>query len=321
MNSLSASIIIPTLQPGAALPLLITALRAQTCPPAEILVIDSSSPDGAADQARHLGCQVEVIPQAAFDHGGTRNLGAARAAHRCLVFMTQDALPADTQYLERLLAPLRGGCTAAYARQIPYPGATPLEQFHRAFNYPPEAQVRQAADLPRLGIKAAFFSNVASAVDRQAFVAAGGFPEGVVLNEDMMLALRLLRAGGRIAYAADARVYHSHAYSTRQQFRRYFDIGASHVQASRELRQLPAIAEGIRYARSQWRWLMRHRAWVWLPRAGAELVTKWAAFQLGRRYRQLPPALVRRCSLQPGFWTKPPARQSAAAASGPPARF
>lgn len=269
------------------------------------------------ERARGLGCRVEVIPRASFDHGGTRNLGAARVRSQFLVFMTQDALPADAEYLARLLAPLRNGCAAAYARQIPYPSASPLERYHREFGYPPESHVRGASDLPRLGVGAARFSNVASAVDRVPFTAVGGFPDGTILNEDVMLAFRLMRAGYRVAYAADARVYHSHNYHLGQQFRRYFDIGASQAQAG----ALPTARHGSRFAYGQIRALLRQHAWVWLPRAAVELVAKWVAFQLGRRHRRLPLAVVRRCSLQPAFWARTAvAVRAAAAAAGTPPR-
>ncbi|MGH9525741.1 MAG: glycosyltransferase family 2 protein, partial [Terriglobales bacterium] len=288
MEAVAASVIIPTLRPGAALTRLIAALRGQTPPPAEILVIDSSSADGSAEQARSLGCHVEVIPRSAFDHGGTRNRAAALARHRYLAFMTQDALPADPDFLAHLLRPLHAGGAAAFARQVPYPAATPIEAFHRSFNYPPTGHIHQAADLARLGIRAAFFSNVASAFDRLPFQAAHGFPEGVILNEDMMLAYRLLRTGHRVAYAADARVYHSHDYHLRQQFCRYFDIGASLTQAGGLLQQLPSGREGGRYARRQLGTLVRQRAWGWLAPALMELAVKWLAFQLGHRASRLP---------------------------------
>ncbi|MGH9527751.1 MAG: glycosyltransferase family 2 protein, partial [Terriglobales bacterium] len=275
------SVIVPTLNAAERLPRLLERLWAQQPPPAEILIIDSASRDDTVAQAARFHCRIHGIERAAFDHGGTRHLGLSLTSSRYAVFLTQDALPCDTGFLAALLAPLEAGCAAAYARQMPYPGASPLEQFQRAFNYPPCSYVRRAADLERMGLKAAFFSNVASAVDREAYGAVGGFPSGVVFNEDMMLACRLLRAGYQIAYAAEARVFHSHSYALSQQFRRYFDIGASHFQGDASLRGLASSQEGSRFAWCQMRALLRQRAWRWLPRGFAELAVKWLAFQLG----------------------------------------
>ena len=70
------AVVIPVWQGARHLPALIAALRRQTVAPDPILVIDSSSSDGSAELARSLGCQVEVIPQSEFNHGGTRDRGA-----------------------------------------------------------------------------------------------------------------------------------------------------------------------------------------------------------------------------------------------------
>lgn len=298
------AVVVPTLRPGGGLARLIGVLREQARPPAEIIIIDSSSGDGTAENARAMGCRAEVVRRESFDHGGTRHLGVSMTTGRFIVFLTQDALPRDSHFLTALTAPLQRGCAAVYARQIPYPSATPLERFHRGFNYPEQSHVRDAADLARMGLRAAFFSNVASAVERAAYEAVGGFPTGVILNEDTMLAYRLLRAGHRVAYAADAEVYHSHTYGVAQQFRRYFDIGASHAQGDGGLAGLPVAREGSRFARQEVRALAREGAWLWLPRAGVELAAKWLAFQLGRRALQLPVAVTSRLSLQPAYWRR-----------------
>lgn len=298
------AVVVPTLRPGEALARLISALRGQTRPPREIVIVDSASDDGTAENARGMGCRVEVVGQESFDHGGTRNLGAGLARSPIIVFMTQDAVPANAHFIARLLQPLHEGCAGAYARQIPRPDAAPTERFQRAFNYPSEGHSRSAQDLQRLGLRAAFFSNVASAVDRAAYEAVGGFPTGVILNEDTMFAYRLLRAGHRVAYVAEAEVYHSHDYSVGQQFRRYFDIGASHTQGDGGLAGLPVAQEGVRFAQQELRALAREGAWLWLPRAGVELGAKWLAFQLGRRASRLPTAVASRLSLQPAYWRR-----------------
>ena len=43
-----------------------------------------------------------ILPEE-FDHGGTRNLGAEMSDAEILVYMTQDAMPADQFLIERLL--------------------------------------------------------------------------------------------------------------------------------------------------------------------------------------------------------------------------
>ncbi|BBM05676.1 hypothetical protein HAALTHF_27910n [Vreelandella aquamarina] len=71
-------------------------------------------------------------------------------------------------------------------------------------------------------------SNSFAAYRREALLAAGGFPEGTILSEDMMAGARLLQQGWKLAYCADACVQHSHNYTLAAEFKRYFDIGVFH---------------------------------------------------------------------------------------------
>lgn len=292
------AVVIPVWQGARHLPGLIAALRRQTLAPDPILVIDSSSTDGSADLARSLGCQVEVIPQAEFNHGGTRNRGATAADARITVFLTQDALPTDDHFIERLVAPIHTGTAAAsYARQIAYPEADPPEVLARAWNYRADAQLRTSTDVGRLGVKAYFFSNVASAVDMTAFAEVGRFPDDVIMNEDMVLCARLLHSGRTIAYVADAVVQHSHNYTIAQQFRRYFDIGVFFATHGHLLPGARIGGEGMRFVAYQFWGLLRTGRLGWAIRCPCENAAKLFAMRLGGLHRLLPGWLLRRCSM------------------------
>lgn len=306
MTTPSIAIIIPTWKAAQFLPTLISQLRQQDLPPADIIIIDSSSPDHSAQIARDLGCTVIEIPQAEFNHGGTRNRAAQQATkHDILVFMTQDALPIDSQFLRNLTQPIiEQKAAAAYARQIAHPDASPLEKFARSFNYPPTPHLKSHADLARLGIKTYFFSDTASAVDAKAFWEVGAYPDWVIVNEDMILCARLLQTGHQIAYQANAAVYHSHTSSLKQVFQRYFDIGVFMTQAQEILLSPSSSGEGLRFALHQWRYLWQH-AKSWLPRSLAETALKWLGFQIGKRSARLPTRLKRRFSGQKAFWNNP----------------
>lgn len=300
------SVIIPTWQAEPYLPALLSRLREQTRMPDEILVIDSSSTDATVDIARAAGCMVRVIPKAQFDHGGTRNLAASIALGDILIFLTQDALPCDAGFVAALTAPLRDGrASAAGGRQVPRPDATPPERFAREYNYPAVSRLRTLDPTVPPRLKTFYFSNVCSAVRREVLEAVGGFPERAVLNEDMFLCARLLRAGHRVAYEAEAAVFHSHDYSLGEQFRRYFDIGASIAHAGPVLAGVRCRGDGGRFACAQVAYLVRDRAWRWIPRTVAETGIKWLAFQLGMAERLVPRAAKRRLSMSPAFWAAP----------------
>jgi rhamnosyltransferase len=304
MTAPRVGIILPTLQAGRSLENLLRALGSQSLPPHVIVVIDSSSADETVAIARGAGAVVEVIPRLDFDHGATRNRGAVLAGDvDILVFMAQDALPVDDDFLVRLVQPLvAGNAAAAFARQLPNAQASPAEVFARTNNYPESPQRRTAADIPRLGVRAFFFSDVASAVTRRAFEGVGRFPERTIMNEDMILCSRLLAHGEAVIYAAEARVFHSHDYSIGQQFRRAFDIGVFFHDQAAELAGVRAGGEGLRFAARQFGWLLRRGNLYWAVRSVAENAARFLAFQLGRRHHWLPLALKRRIGMHPRYW-------------------
>lgn len=303
MTDPTISVIIPTYNALPWLEQQLTALQAQSVPPHEIIVIDSSSPDGTAARARTLGATVIDIPQAAFNHGGTRNRAAQAASGDILVFMTQDALPQDTTFLANLTAPLQHAPTVAtYARQQAPDTASPLEQFARRYNYPPEGHTRTIDDLPDLGVKTYFFSDTASAVRRDVFEIVGGFPEWVIANEDMVLCARVLQAGHAVTYAAAAVVWHAHDYSLLKLFQRYFDIGVFMKQAEDILIGAETGGEGLRFALAQLRFLLLRGHLRWVLRSLIESPLKFAAFHIGKRAHRLPHPLRRRLSGQKAFW-------------------
>jgi rhamnosyltransferase len=299
----TVSVIIPTYKAACFLPNLLGALRGQTLKPLEIILIDSSSPDQTAALAIELGCRVEVIPKAEFNHGGTRNLGAQIARGGVLVFMTQDALPTGAGFLEALVQPIaQGQAVAAYARQLPYPQASPPETFRRYFNYPPQSELKTLAQLPQKGFKTFFYSDVASAVRSEVFWQMGGYPDWVIVDEDVFLCARLLRAGHTVAYQAEAQVFHSHNYGLIQQFRRLFDVGAFVTQAEETLSGAKTSGEGLRMVQEMTRYLVGQKAWAWIPYSWLEATTKFLAYQLGKRERLLPVEIKRHLSLHRDFW-------------------
>jgi rhamnosyltransferase len=297
-------VVIPTLRGAAHLEQLLPALGRQSLSPCAIVVIDSSSPDDTANVARGHGAIVEVIARAEFDHGATRNRGAALAGDvDILVFMAQDALPVGDGFLARLVQPLvESTAAASFARQLPYAHARPSEVFARSWNYPATSRRRTARDIPAMGVRAFFFSNVASAVTRGAFEAAGRFPERTIMNEDMILCSRLLARGEAVVYQAEAQVRHSHDYGIEQQFRRSFDIGVFFRDQAAELAGAAAGGEGLRFAVRQFGWLLGRGHLLGAMRSLVENGARFTAFQLGRRHPLLPLALKRRIGMHRQHW-------------------
>jgi len=276
------SVIIPTLNAGASIGELLSKLLSQTMPPFEIIVIDSSSGDPTVNIADGMGAKTIVIPQSAFNHGGTRNRAAKEAKGDILIFMTQDALPCDTILIEKLTGPLRDPpVAAAFGRHIPYQNASLLEAFARGFNYPEQGSIKGINDVKAYGIKTFFFSNACSAIKKDTFLKVGLFPEGIPSNEDMLLAAKLIINGHKIAYVPDAKVIHSHNYSLLKQFGRYYNIGSSLRKNGWVLQYARPEEEGARFMKEQVLFVIKRKKYILLPYIFLETFAKYAGFRLG----------------------------------------
>lgn len=246
------SLIIMTLNAEKSLAIQLDRILSQTVLPHELIVVDSMSNDGTADIVRRYSererrIRLIEIQRAEFDHGGSRDLAYQQSSGEFVLFMTQDALPVDCHYIENILKPLKSDNVAAVCgRQVAYPDAKPAERLVRMFNYPPESKVWDARDIPRLGVKSYFISDVCSAYRREAYEAVGGFDCPILTSEDMMIAAKFIHAGYSLAYCAEAAVYHSHGLTLKQQYARNLAIGKVMAENRDRLCGANSSREGIR---------------------------------------------------------------------------
>lgn len=194
-----------------------------------------------------------VIRQDTFGHGVTRNDAANDATTPIVAFLSQDAHPADRDWLRALVEPLMDGrAEASYGRQVA-PTPDPERQATFAHLYPEKPQIKTKGRVRELGLTTFHFSDVTSAFATEV-VQRVGFPD-VSIFEDVAIAKRLLDAGCRIAYVPEALVYHAHRMGLREMIERYRQIGSvyerlgifSEVRASGRslLREGIATARGV----------------------------------------------------------------------------
>jgi rhamnosyltransferase len=297
-------VIVPTLNAAKDWPLFAPALLA-CVRPEQVLILDSESTDGTADLAHTAGFQVYTVVRAQFNHGGTRQFAADALANvEILVYMTQDAVLAGPTALANLVAAFTDPQVgAACGRQLPRPQAGAIEAHARGFNYPATSEVRTLASRTQLGIKAVFLSNSFAAYRRSAMMQVGGFDTNVIFGEDTLTAARLLLAGYKIAYVAEACAYHSHPYTRVQEFKRYFDIGVLHSREHWLLDEFgQASGEGKRFVLSELRYLRKNDPWQ-IPSALMRTGIKFLAYRLGRMEARLSPRIKRQLSMNSKFWT------------------
>lgn len=306
MSTLRVACVIPTYNGCQDLARLLDSLEIQSAP-FDTLIVDSCSSDGTYELALARCANVLRIDSRDFNHGGTRQLMVERNADYDLyVFMTQDAYLEDAEGLARIVAPFADPQVGAVCgRQLPHLDASPLASHARLFNYPPTSQVKSLADVPALGIKTAFMSNSFSAYRREALMQVGGFPNHVILSEDMYVGAKMLLAGWKVAYEGSACCRHSHNYSLKEEFRRYFDIGVFHAREP-WIRQAfgGAGGEGLRYVQSELRFLGPGRLGQW-PGSLLRNAVKLFAYKLSQQERYLPLGLKRKLGMYKRYWDSP----------------
>ena len=214
-------IIVPILEPDDIFyNQIIPKLKNQTIEN-ELVLINSGKPIESKDLY-----EVINIDKNNFNHANTRNIALKYPADYYL-FMTQDATPYDNTLIENLLKPFEKdeNIVVAYARQIPYKDAYITEVFSRNFNYPLHSFRKSKLDLADMGIKTYFSSNSCAIYKGTYFKEKEGFKKDLNTSEDMEYAARAIEDDKTIAYAAQAKVYHSHNYTFSSLLKRYYQIG------------------------------------------------------------------------------------------------
>lgn len=224
---MDVSIVIPTLNAGDEIELLLKSLSTQSYPIKEIIVIDSESNDETVKICSKFPLvRVISILRKDFDHGKTRDFGVRESMSSVIIFMTQDAIPVDNELVSKLISPLKNDYIAlSTARQIAKENASLQERFIREYNYSKENSYKSKNDLCSLGIKTYFCSDVCAAYKKNIYEKLGGFLYPLKTNEDMFFAAKAINNGYSIAYIGEAEVFHSHNLTFLEQFRRNYIQG------------------------------------------------------------------------------------------------
>lgn len=252
------SLVIPTLNAESDIEGLLNRIYRQTRRPDEVIVVDSNSSDSTVDIVKTFEwVRLVSIQRSEFNHGLTRDMALRKSTGDIVCFMTQDAVPADDSYIENLIAPILSDDRVAVSsgRQLPKDDARRFEQLVREFNYGPESNIRTKVDVATMGIKAYFATDVCSAYRRSVYIELGGFGK-TDMSEDMLMAAKAENAGYSVAYAADARVYHSHNLTPAEQYRRNYAIGRF-LESNKEIVPCNSeVGEGGRLVKSVSRQLL-----------------------------------------------------------------
>lgn len=173
----------------------------------EVVLIDSGSTDGTLEIAEKYGCRIHHITREQFSFGRSLNWGCEVADGDILVITSGHCVPCDEDWIQKLCQPiLDGKAQYTYGRQ--FGGDESFYSETRIFaKYFPET-----SQIPQEGY---YCNNANSALTFDAWERYK-FDEELTGLEDMELAKRLVADGGKVAYVADAGVFHHHNESWKQ---------------------------------------------------------------------------------------------------------
>jgi glycosyltransferase involved in cell wall biosynthesis len=209
-----ASIVIRTLNEEKHLGELLSAIGRQMTDDLdhEVILVDSGSEDRTLEIAVDHGCKILHITREEFSFGRALNMGCEGASGDFLVIISGHCIPTDEYWLQKLCKPLmEDEATYSYGRQIGASSSRYSERRIFAKYYPEESKIPQEG----------FFCNNANSAIKRASWGKQKFDEDLTGLEDMELAQRLVTNGDKIAYVAEASVYHLHEETWGQVKRRF----------------------------------------------------------------------------------------------------
>lgn len=191
----------------------------------EIKYILTESKDATEEKLKDMNLQYKKIRREEFSHSQTREKEALKSEADILVFITQDIIIEKENWLYNLTKDIQEGkVDACYSRQLCNNNS--IEKYTRESNYPEKSKIVSKEDVSKIGLKAFFFSDASSAIKKDTFVKLNGYDnKDFPTNEDMYIAYKLITNGYKIKYCADSEVIHSHKFTLKQQYKRYYDTG------------------------------------------------------------------------------------------------
>ena len=191
---------------------LLSGIMQQTEKDLEVILVDSGSTDATLSIASRYPVRVVHISPKNFSFGRSLNTGCAAASGDFLVFASAHVYPIYEDWLEKLIKPLEEPRVAlSYGGQR---GATVTKYSeHQVFaHWFPEVSNSDQSHP---------FCNNANAAVRRSVWERFPYNEALTGLEDLDWATRVMRAGHKLAYVADASIVHLHDESPSRILNRY----------------------------------------------------------------------------------------------------
>lgn len=227
------SIVIRSFNEERWLPEVFAALADQRNRDFEVVVVDSGSIDRTRDIAAANGARIVRLRSEDFTFGHSLNLGIRESLGRFIAIVSAHAIPADPDWLEHLVAPLRQPEIAmVYGGQRGHPVSKFSEALDFERIFPQRGHVVDVEDP---------FANNANSAVKRALWEQHPFDEGLPGLEDIEWAKHWMEQGQQVVYEPAACIIHVHTETWPQVRRRFYREGmAARWVGLKILRTIPA---------------------------------------------------------------------------------
>lgn len=165
------------------------------------------------------------LEQNEFSHSLTRQKAVIEyCTSNIVIFCSQDIIFNDNHSIYNLAKNINDDIVYAYGKQVCKYNS--IEKYIREKNYGDTNIIVKKENIKDMQIMAFFASDAFSAINRDVFIKLNGYQGyDVMMNEDQLYAKIILDNGNSKMYVSDAVVYHSHKYTLKQLYKRYYEAG------------------------------------------------------------------------------------------------
>ena len=248
----------------------------------EIKYLLTESNDNTKEILKNNDIKYELIKKQDFSHSLTREKAALSTKSDIVVFITQDIVIENDNWLYELIKPIiEKKADACYSRQISK--YNNIEKYTREFNYPDKSFIVSKKDIRELGLKTFFFSDASSAIKTSVFKKLNGYDgKRLPISEDMYIAYKIITNGYKIAYSSTSIVNHSHKFTLKQIYNRY-KLTGSFFKENSYLDKYGTTNSGSKMAKYILKRILKEKRILLLFRYPFDMAARLIGMKVGKR--------------------------------------
>lgn len=267
----------------------------------KILILDSSRDKTPEIAKKFSNVNIVRVEPEDYNYAETRNLGISKVSGDIIVLLSADILIETKKWLQSLIEPFSDPLVAGvYGRQIPKNDAYLREVFFILHTYP--NQKKEYMKNRGGKIEEVFFSNVNSAIRRKVWEEIP-FPK-MLVTEDREWGKRVLMNDYKLVYSPDAVVVHSHNYTLKEAFKRFYGYGAGHsyIFQDKDVIKPKLLKFGLTYEINQIKFHIQNKELLSIPYVIVYDFTKYIGHLIGGLYKYQPTWIRKKFSINGKYW-------------------